>query len=123
MADEITIDARLRVTNGSFVEDRRVQALKADMTGTGLDHHNQAIGFAAHEAVTVNADVGTEGWAYFTNLDLTNFVQIGVDVAGTFYPLVKLLAGEMAMYRLATGTFHAQADTASVDLEVFVLEA
>ena len=124
MADEITVDARLRVSaTGYPTTDCREQALSIDMAGVHKDHHVQEIGFAAHEAITVSGDIGTPGMAFFKNLDTTNFVQIGVLDDAAFAPLAKLLAGEPAQFRLATGTFYAQADTAAVNLDVCILEA
>jgi hypothetical protein len=39
-------------------------------------------------------------------------------VAATFYPLLKLKPGEVAVCRLATTTFYAKANTAAVNLEL-----
>lgn len=37
--------------------------------------------------------VTQEGWAVFTNLDDQDYVQIGIDVAATFYPLLRIAPG------------------------------
>ena len=122
MANEITLNLSMSVSKGFLTASRAVQPLRVTMAGTRYSDNGQAIGFAAHEQVVIGADVGTEGYAFFRNLDATNFVQIGVDVSGTFYPFAKLKAGEAAVLRLATGTIYAKADTASVDLAAWVLE-
>jgi hypothetical protein len=61
------------------------------------------------------ANLTTYGWGYFQNLDTTNFVQLGLDVSGTFTPFCKLKPGEVALFRLNPGmAFQMQADTAAV---------
>ena len=94
MASEITVDARLMAESGYFASDRRVAGLAVDMAGTGVEEHVQSVGFAAHEQIAINADIGTVGWAFFRNLDDTNYVEIGLDVGATFYPFAKLGPGE-----------------------------
>lgn len=123
MANEITVVAQLQALK-SYLNISQNVTLRADLTGNNFTAQSQSIGHAAHEAIVIGADVGTAGWAFFRNLDATNFVQIGVDVGGTFYPLAKLLPGETAgPLRLATTSVYAQADTAAVDLFYLILEA
>ena len=122
MADGIIVNLRVQSTKGNFTADRRVSALSVSMTGTGVDERVSSIGFAAHEQIAVNTDIGTKGWAFFRNLDATNFVEIGLDIAATFYPLIKLKAGEAAAFRLSNVDIYAQADTGAVDLLSHILE-
>lgn len=122
MANEITVSASVRVTKGGLTDQFIKNGLLVDMTGNLSDKSVQTIGHAAHEAVSLSSDIGTPGWSAFLNLDDTNFVQIGIEVSATFYPLVKLMPGEMALFRLATDTFYAQADTADVNLQKFIIE-
>ena len=68
----------------------------------------------------------TDGGVYFfRNIDETNFVEIGVTSddtsGGTFYPVLKLLAGEYSVGRLSNATIFAQADTAAVNLQFRML--
>lgn len=122
MANEITIGVRLKALKGNLSVERRVDNVTADLAGSRYSANIQTVG-TTKEQVVVGADVATPGWAYFRNHDSTHFVDIGVVVSGTFYPLLRLLPGENQVVRLATLTFYAQADTAAVDLESFVLEA
>lgn len=122
MADEITISAILRCENGNLSVRRDSGSSRFTQTAIGRAGGAQSVGFAAHEAVAVG-DVSTLGWAYFKNLDTTNFVEIGVDVAATFYPLVRLEAGEAALFRLSpSATVYAKANTAAVLLDCEILE-
>ena len=122
MADEIGLSIDLRVSKGSLSIAKPLLA-QIDMAGTRYSSGVQAIGFAAHEQIGLGADVGTKGWAIFLNLDATNFVQIGRDVAAAFVPHDKLLPGEFCVSRLSAGGVYAQADTAGCDLEFIILEA
>lgn len=122
MADEITVSARLQVRKGGITLDKNFQAIRVDMAGDAKTESIQPIGFAAHEVLVLSDGVTTAGYAYFHNLDITNFVQIGIDSGGTFHPLVKLFPGEVALFRLATSSVYAKADTASVNLEYGIVE-
>lgn len=125
MADEITVTQRLQVNDGNYFKvDRHITGLKNDLTvatGTPGDRGIQEIGYAAHELLVVSADLDTQGWAYFRNLDTTNYVEIGVqDSDNSFTAFVKLIAGNSALFPLATGTIYAQASSvgaAAVSLE------
>lgn len=69
-------------------------------------------------------DVSSLGWARFENLDTTNYVEIGVVVSATFYPFIKLLAGEFVFTRLGTAVVpYARANTAAVQLDYEIFQA
>lgn len=69
-------------------------------------------------------DVSSLGWARFENLDTANYVEIGIQVAGTFYPFIKLLAGEYNFMRLSSAIApYARANTASVQLDYEIFQA
>jgi len=125
MADELTITQALTLANGNL-DTLTIPARTFKVTqNTAVPSRvggNQTIGFAAHEALTLT-DLTANGWAHFRNRAPTNFVQIGVDVDGTFYPLVRLNAGESCMFRLAQGvTPYAKADTGAVVLTRDILD-
>jgi len=124
MANEITVSVSLSVINGDASFSRKVSAQQYDQTASGGRGGIQEIGFGAHEAILVT-DVTTEGWCYFRNIDATNFVQIGIDVAATFYPIIRLEPGEPAIFRasqVAGATLYGQADTGAVKIEYRVNE-
>jgi hypothetical protein len=69
-------------------------------------------------------DVSSLGWARFENLDTTNYVEVGVVVSATFYPFLKLLAGEYSFMRLSSGIApYARANTAAVQLDYEIFQA
>lgn len=125
MAGEIIVTAGLRLANGDL-----------DSTNIGPDTFSitqntaapvrvagsQSIGFAAHEALTVT-DLTTLGVGYLRNRDDTNFVEVGLDVGGTFYPLLRINANEAYPVRFSqSATVYAKADTAAVILERVILD-
>jgi hypothetical protein len=122
MSATVKVKAAITWTQGNL---SIAQSRDLNITATGEHARGsvQDIGFAAHEALDVPAEIGTAGWAYFQNQDADNFVQIGVDGGGTFYPLLKLLPGEAQAVRLTTDTPYAKADTAAVKLYYFISEA
>lgn len=124
MAGEIKLDLRLRAVKSSVSIDQDSKAIQvvADMAGDAFGRDVQSIPTTAGgTAISIPAAVGTAGQALFKNNDASNYVEIGVQVGGTFYPAVKLLAGEACAFRVG-GTLYALANTAAVKLEKFILE-
>lgn len=119
MANEITVRAVLSATK-SFLKVAKDEVVRIDMSGAAFADAVQNIG-TTYEQIVIPAEVATAGYAFFRNLDATNYVEIGVVVAATFYPLLKLKAGEVAVCRLATTTFYAKANTAAVNLQCCLL--
>jgi hypothetical protein len=119
MADEITTTVFLKVAKNSINLQRQISKL-VTMTGNAFNYGVQTIG-TTQEAIVLG-DVGTAGYCLFRNTDGTNFVEIGREDGGTFRAVVKLLAGECALFR-AGGTLMGKADTASCRVECWVVEA
>lgn len=82
------------------------------------------IGTGSGGEALVLQDVSSLGWARFQNLDSTNYVEIGIVVSATFYPVITLLAGEYTFVRLSPGIApYARANTASVQLDYEIFQA
>lgn len=80
------------------------------------------VGFATHEAI-VTADLAALGLMTVENIDPTNFVDLGLDVAAAFVPFMRLLPGESYPVRLTPGiTLYAQADTGAVRTIIKIYE-
>lgn len=61
--------------------------------------------------------VTTSGVIYLKNLDDTNYVQLGTQVSGTFYPVLRLKPGDIAVWRLdPTATLRLLANTAACNV-------
>ncbi len=126
MANEISVSTRLYARNGFLVSDNNVGTIAVDMSGTtyasgAVEYSTTANGTAISlDGITI----GTAGYAFFRNLDATNYIEIGIQVGGTFYAFAKLLAGEVAIIRInQTNAPYARANTASVRLAYTILAA
>jgi len=122
MADEITYQFQTVLNNGNLQDQYSSGSSSADQSNAKLIRNVQTIGFATHEALELG-DVATPGYAVFKNLDDTNFVQIGLEVGGTFYPFAKLSSENQGMVPLANVTFYAQADSADVELFYIIYDS
>ena len=126
MANEITITTGLVATSGNFLVQHSTLTKQATLTTATRSLNTQSITYlgTAGAALVIAAGVAAAGgWAWFRNLDATNYISIGVQVAGTFYPLVRLNAGEAAVFRLGVITPYALANTANVILEHDIMSA
>jgi hypothetical protein len=118
MADEITVNLRMRVVKGFLVHEDSVSNQLVSMSGSVSTGGSQAIGTNA-EVLQMN-DVSTAGYAFFRNLSTTNFLELGTGTT-TFVAFAKLKAGEAACLRLSTSAPSARANTAPVNLQYYIL--
>jgi hypothetical protein len=118
MANEITVSARLKVAKSSVEMDRN-ETDTFDMSGTKVGGGIQVVG-TTYEAVSLPADIGTAGYAWFKNHSTANYLELGLEVAAAFYAFAKLEPGEFGVIRLATNSIFARANTAACDLETQV---
>jgi hypothetical protein len=123
MANEITITTGLVATSGSFLVQHSTLTKQATLTTATRSLNTQSIATSATALVIASGVGAAGGWAWFRNLDSTNYVAIGVYVSSTFYPLVRLNAGEAAVFRLGVITPYALANTAAVILEHDIMSA
>ena len=123
MANEIIVSLTVQVTKDNLSYIYSPGTLTADLATARRGGHVQTIGTSA-ETVSLG-DVATPTLGIFRNLDASNFVTIGPQVGTTLLiePFLKLLAGQVALVWLDPAVvIMAQADTASVDLQVDVFE-
>lgn len=121
MADEMNLQVNLNYTKDKVSLARNVTQ-KITVSGADYSDQTQDVSNSAHEALSINSDIGTKGVVYIRNLDATNYVEVGVDVSTTFYPLIKIKPGEMQVWRLAAVSPYVKANTATVKIQVLVFE-
>lgn len=128
MANEITLSLSGSVTNGQYADTIPSQTCKITQTTLGAETGVRIVPTTA-QAIPLGS-VTTPGISYFKNLDPTNFVDIGVFVSGTFYPLIRLAPvatgsnGEFAALRIDPGvTPYWKADTATCNVQMKVYQA
>jgi hypothetical protein len=120
MADEITIFTQLR--NDQSLIRFEPPAYTADQAAVGGGAPGMVTVGTSEEDISFGDVV--PGWVAMKNLDDTNFVTFGPKSAGAMVALGKLLAGETAIFRLASGvTLRMIADTAACKLLIVGLNA
>jgi hypothetical protein len=116
MANEITITLQTLLRNGGLSDNHSSGSIAVDQASAKVLRNVQTIG-TVQEALVLG-DITTPGYCVFINLDITNFVEIGV--TGSMF--LKLKPGEQAICRLTTTAPFAKADTASVELFYIMYE-
>lgn len=123
MANEITMTASLQVSATNFAESFQPGKISIDLADTSGSGGTQTIGTSVEQIL--KGDTSDGGVFFFRNTDETNYVEIGRTSdgtdSGTYYPSIKLLAGEYAVGRLSSATIFARANTAAVDLQFRML--
>jgi hypothetical protein len=121
MANEITLQWRLKAEKGGAAIDSTLQQKSVTLVGSDMTAPTQLIGYAAAEGEALAlGDVGTAGYLAVKNLDATNFVELsngsgtGAFAAGKF---AKIRAGCVAFFQ-PVGTVYAKADTADARVQV-----
>lgn len=110
MANEITVQATLKVVNGNLNEI---------CASGGLSFTQAAVGgptpgyltIGTSEESTAFAELSTLGWLYMQNLDATNYVEWGF-ATGVYGG--RMEAGEIAVFRLnPASTLYLKANTSA----------
>lgn len=119
MAGSIYYDYRLRLVNGALTYDNA--PARTTLVQTTQYIFSVVLSIGTTEESPAITDVTTLGIAEFTNLDSTNYVQIGAS-AGVY--LVKLTAGDPPWtFRLNPGiTLFMKANTAACKVKVVILD-
>ena len=120
MSNEVTYQMQILLRNGGLVDSYATGSLTANQLAAALVRNVQSIaagvvGVGTGDALDLGS-VATPGWSVFINTDATNFVQVGFNTGGLFYPMLKLLPGETQSIRLAVAAPYAMANVAPVRL-------
>ena len=124
MASEISVTTRLYAKKSFLVVDNNVGTINADLSGSTSASGIVSIPTSAGgTALSLDGiTTATMGYAFFRNIDATNYIEIGVQVGGTFYALVKLKAGEVALLRMnQTNAPYARANGTAANLQYTIL--
>lgn len=101
--------------NGSTLQ--RSVSVNVTVSGNVTQYGVQTIG-TSDETIPLG-DIGTIGYVYLKNLDVTNFTTAGTD--GSNYQ-IKLKAGETALFRLNGAALHMKSNTAGCKVEYGIIE-
>ena len=121
MSLEITWQIQLLLNNGDLKDQFSSSSIAADQAVQGA-FRNTFLVPIAYAALGIG-DLAAPGVGIFQNLDDTNYVQVGIEVAATFYPFLTLLPGEADFVRVATSTLFAQSNLAPTRLFYILYES
>lgn len=120
----LEVHAKLKLDGADI--DREVRTpqhvgISVDVSTDDVVDEIQAVGTSAENLGA--GDIATPGYAYFKNLDDTNFVEIGVDNTG-FVAMAKIGPGQVAMFPIADSTtLQGKADTAECRVHKVIFSA
>jgi len=120
MADELQLTVRASWDIGTPVGSLPTafcDALGIDVAGSRMIYNIQNVGFASDEAL-LKGDAGSGGYCIMRNLDTTNYVSVFAATGET--ECIRLLAGDVAVFRLQASAPYVQADTGAVNLEYWL---
>lgn len=113
MADEIQMTARLYASKGGAYLPSVTYTKSATMAGTDMGSQTQLIGTTV-EALSVPVDVSSPYKLLISNLDNSNFVEMGF-VSGTY--TMRIPAGETLLMPYVSSTLYLKADTSAVTIQ------
>jgi hypothetical protein len=125
-ANAIAVQSQLQVNNGALkYQSPATQFQASQTTATGPAPGVVLAGTGAGGTAVSFSALTMPAVAQVTNLDPTNFVELGVVVSATFYPLLELQAGETYVWRFSRnlGTLYVRANTAPVEVEILGFSA
>jgi hypothetical protein len=118
MADEIQMTARLYASkNGAYLPSV-TYTKSATMVGTDMGSQTQVIGLSV-EALDVPVDVTSPYKLLISNLDNTNYVELGF-VSGTY--TMRIPAGETLLIPYVSATLYLLANTSAVTIQATFCE-
>lgn len=123
MANEISISISAGFSKSSRAADTSdmgLLGLTFTMTGTDFVKGTQNIGTTAE--LLGKGDITTPGFLIVKNLDATNYIEFEKATFSTTAGTVKLKAGEVALFRVASTTIYACANTAACDIAYLLIE-
>jgi len=118
MADEIQMTARLYASKGGAYLPSVTYTKSATMAGVDMGSQTQLIGTTV-EALSVPVDVASPYKLLISNLDNTNFVEMGF-ASGTY--TMRIPAGETLLMPYVSATLYLKADTSAVTIQATFCE-
>lgn len=121
MANEISLTASLTAYKPAIMSSALSRAVSGFLaTMQGLFIVEGSVSIATVATAFPLGQVTQPHWAFFLNLDPTNYVQLMNGAAGAVF--ARLLAGEPAFVPLDPGCVpYGKANTAAVQVEFFIL--
>lgn len=126
MADEITIRSSVQIRKGNLEYRPHPAYFQADMSGTPDGPSPGALAVAVTGTNVSFSQITTPAVCRITNLDATNFVEVGIWDGLNWYPILEILAGESYIVRLSrnlSSEYGTGTGTSSTDVNQLQLRA
>jgi hypothetical protein len=121
MANEISYNLQVSISNGTYKDSFTKLGAFITQNAQGAAGGIQTVG-TTEENLVITDSVTTNGCIVLHNLDSTNFVDYGLDDAGTMKAIGRIKPGEAHWLRLKPSTnLRMKADTAAVRVEYLLL--
>jgi hypothetical protein len=123
MPEEITQTLSLRLKHDNLIRNYDLPTEKIDQAVQAISDTTQVIP-TSWTQIVIAADDVTLGKALFRNLDVDNYLQLGIigSTGPTIKPFGRLKPGESNPFRLEPGiSYWAKANTASCRLQTVVM--
>lgn len=117
--NELVVGVSLKYTKGERNASFERGGIRIDVSGRKITEIEQTIGIT-EEALDLG-DIASPGYIAIENLDADNFVELRA--ASGAADMIKLMPGDVALFRLATTGPYAIADTASCNVRFLLIEA
>lgn len=120
MANEITLNLSLAVTNGKMKQ--RFEPGAISVTQSAAEAYAPVVSVGTSEEDLPVGDVATVGFLCVQNLDATNYVTYGPKSGGSMVAFGRIKPGEVAILRLEPGvTLRWVANTGAVKVQTLLL--
>lgn len=121
MANELTVTSNIQAAKNGASITPGAKIKQITMSGTHMQSLVQDIGTSA-ELIDFNDISGAPEYVRITNLDSTNYVELGGDSGLTVFKH-KLKPGYFAQFPPSSATLYAKANTATCQVQVDAVEA
>lgn len=107
----------------TYINEASSKTITINAAAPNVSKFTQSIPTTAAGTALDLGSVAANGVCWLQNCDAANYVEVGVQVSGAFYPLIKLKAGEAWPIRVSTGvTPYARANTSAVVLKQPIMD-
>lgn len=122
MAGEIELTFSGELANGELEHTLPAETITINQATQGI--YDAVISCATSDAAVTTSGVTALGICRLKNLDGTNYVDFGPTSGGAIVPLIRVKAGEVAVFRLTPGiSLRSQANTGACKVHITIFDA
>ncbi len=120
MASEISLNVTMSCSNGSFRPPAWNES--AAFTQSAIEASGGVLNLTTTYATIPLASLATLGYAMVKNIDVTNNLEVGIEVTAALVSVMTLKPGEFALFRFKSGVVPAaKASSGTAKLMYYIL--